>query len=205
MQDERVAWWQNARLGLFIHWGLYSVHGRDVWAMYNEQIPVDEYRRLADRFAPKHFDARQWAAVAKDAGAGYMVMCTRQHDGYSLFDSAVSDLASVRSAAGHDFARAWTDFFGSRAAGHTFIIGYWQSGLHTLAPGASAACRACSNGTLRRRRRGNRPEPVPRLSRPGDRRPPRALAAQATESMLASEGHGAQASPHGSDPSGRRR
>lgn len=72
-----VSWFSDARLGMFIHWGLYSVHGRDVWAMYNEQIQVDEYRRLADRFVPEQFDADEWAAVAKDGGARYMVMCTR--------------------------------------------------------------------------------------------------------------------------------
>ena len=102
MDNQALRWWQDARFGIFIHWGLYSVHGRDVWAMYDEQIPVGEYRGLADRFVPQHFDAREWAALAKAAGAGYMVLCTRQHDGYSLFDSAVSDFTSVKCAAQRD-------------------------------------------------------------------------------------------------------
>jgi len=109
MNDERLRWWQEARFGIFVHWGLYSAHGRDVWAMYNEQIPVEEYRHLADQFVPRHYHPREWAALAKDAGAGYMVLCTRQHDGYSLFDSAVSDFTSVRCAAKRDFVAEYAE------------------------------------------------------------------------------------------------
>ncbi|HEU4701102.1 MAG TPA: alpha-L-fucosidase [Conexibacter sp.] len=98
-----VAWFRDARFGIFVHWGLYSVHGKDVWTMYDEQTPVAEYRRLADAFAPAKFDADEWAALAKEAGARYMVLCTRQHDGYSLWDSAASDFTSVTEAARRDF------------------------------------------------------------------------------------------------------
>ena len=109
MTDQRMRWWQEARFGIFVHWGLYSVHGRDVWSMYNEQTPLDEYRRLADVFVPKHYNPDEWVALAKDAGAGYMVMCTRQHDGYSLFDSKVSDFTSVKCAAKRDFVAEYIE------------------------------------------------------------------------------------------------
>ncbi len=109
MKAQNIQWWQEARFGIFVHWGLYSAHGRDVWSMYNEQTPVDEYRRLADTFMPKHYNPKEWAALAKDAGAGYMVMCSRQHDGYSLFDSKVSNFTSVKCAAKRDFVAEYVE------------------------------------------------------------------------------------------------
>ncbi|MBI3974367.1 MAG: alpha-L-fucosidase [Chloroflexi bacterium] len=114
-REDSRAWFTQARFGIFVHWGLYSVHGRDVWSMYNEQTPLDEYRRLADHFVPERFDPAGWAALAKDAGARYMVLCTRQHDGFSLFDSRVSDFTSTRSAAGRDFVAEYVEAL--RAAG----------------------------------------------------------------------------------------
>src|SRR5262245_24087487 len=95
-------WFDDAGLGIFVHWGLYSVHGRDVWSMYLEQTPVQEYDRLADVFVPDGFDANEVCALAADAGARYMVLCTRQHDGFSLFDSQVSDFTAAKTAAGRD-------------------------------------------------------------------------------------------------------
>ncbi len=118
-----LSWFNEARFGIFIHWGLYSVHGRDVWAMYHEQTPDDEYRALADEFVPRHFDPDEWAAMAKAAGARYMVFCTRQHDGFSLFDSAVSDFTSVKSPAGRDFVAEYAD--AARRAG--LGVGFYYS------------------------------------------------------------------------------
>jgi alpha-L-fucosidase len=120
---ESRAWFSQARFGIFIHWGLYSVHGRDVWAMYNEQIPVEEYRLLADRFVPQRCDPREWAALARDAGARYMVMCTRQHDGFSLFDSQVSDFKSTTSAAGRDFVAEYAEALREAGLG----VGFYYS------------------------------------------------------------------------------
>ena len=108
---------------MFVHWGLYSVHGRDVWSMFNEQTPVDEYRTLADEFAPDEFDANDWAATAKAAGANYMVMCSRQHDGYSLFDSAVSDFTSAKTAAARDFVAEYA----AAARSHGLKVGLYYS------------------------------------------------------------------------------
>jgi alpha-L-fucosidase len=96
------AWFSRARLGVFIHWGLYSVHGRDVWSMYNEQTPLSEYALLADEFTAPNYDPDQWARLVAEAGAGYMVVCTRQHDGFSLFDSGVSDFTSAKTGAQRD-------------------------------------------------------------------------------------------------------
>ena len=127
---QAVQWWQEARFGIFVHWGLYSVHGRDVWTMYNEQTPLDEYRRLADEFVPRHYDPEQWAALAHDAGAKYMVLCTRQHDGYSLFDSQVSDFTSVKCAARRDLVAEYAEAV--RAAG--LGVGFYYSLLDWRMP-----------------------------------------------------------------------
>ncbi len=94
--QERIAWWQEARFGMFIHWGVYSGEGRGEWIMYQEHIPYAEYRQIAERFNPKSFKPAEWVALAKKAGMKYMVLTARHHDGYCLFDSQVSDFTSVK-------------------------------------------------------------------------------------------------------------
>ena len=100
---DRLAWWKEATFGMFIHWGVYAIPGRGEWIMYQEHIPVDEYTELAERFQPKAYDPAAWVELAKDAGMKYMVLVTRHHDGYCLFDSRVSDSTSVKCAAKRDF------------------------------------------------------------------------------------------------------
>jgi alpha-L-fucosidase len=125
-----IEWWQEARFGIFIHWGLYSIHGRDVWSMYSEQTPIREYRRLADAFVPGHWDPSEWAALAKDAGAGYLVLCTRQHDGFSLFDSKVSRFTSVKCAAQRDFVAEYAEAMRNAGLG----VGFYYSLLDWRLP-----------------------------------------------------------------------
>lgn len=100
---ERLKWFHKARFGMFIHWGLYSLLGRGEWVMLNERIPRDQYAELAGRFTPARFDADAWAELAAGAGMKYMVLTTRHHDGFCLFDSQVSDYTSVKTAARRDF------------------------------------------------------------------------------------------------------
>lgn len=101
--SRRITWWREARIGMFLHWGLYSIPGRGEWAQWNEQIPVDTYAKLADQFNPQHFDANAWAQLAKDGGMKYVVLTARHHDGFALFDDPGSNFTSVKSAAHHDF------------------------------------------------------------------------------------------------------
>ncbi|MCC7354632.1 MAG: alpha-L-fucosidase [Anaerolineae bacterium] len=103
MVPPALQWFVDGRFGMFIHWGVFSLLGKDVWCMYNEAIPPEEYARLADRFNPEHFDARAWAALAYEAGAKYVVLTTRNHDGFCIWDSKVSDFTSVKTAARRDF------------------------------------------------------------------------------------------------------
>ncbi len=78
-------WFQNARFGMFIHWGVYSVLGHGEWVMYNEKIPVSEYEKLARRFHPTKFDAHAWVALAKAAGMRYITITSKHHDGFAMF------------------------------------------------------------------------------------------------------------------------
>lgn len=84
-------WFQDAKFGLFIHWGVYSVLGRGEWVMNNEKIPINEYEKLPARFNPTEFDAAAWVALAKAAGMKYITITSKHHDGFAMFDSKVSD------------------------------------------------------------------------------------------------------------------
>lgn len=111
LPPEKIKWWQDAKFGMFIHWGLYALVGTGEWCMYNDRIPKDKYRLLADSFAPRKFNADAWMKLAKAAGCKYAVMTSRHHDGFALWDSKASydDFTSVKTAAKRDFIREYTD------------------------------------------------------------------------------------------------
>jgi alpha-L-fucosidase len=100
--SEATEWFRADKFGMFIHWGLYaipagtwgeSVHeeGYSEWIMYHERIPVHEYEELASRFNPSQFNARDWVRIAKEAGMKYMVITTKHHDGFSMFNSGITE------------------------------------------------------------------------------------------------------------------
>jgi alpha-L-fucosidase len=91
VSNKGLKWFQDARFGMFIHWGLYSLIGRGEWVMHWEQIPVPEYEQLASQFNPVDFNADEWVQLAVDAGQKYMVITSRHHDGFSMYDTALSD------------------------------------------------------------------------------------------------------------------
>lgn len=107
--ERRMRWFKEARFGMFVHWGLYSQLGRFEWAMQNERIPIREYEQLADKWQPKPRCMRQWARLARDAGMKYMVMTTKHHEGYCLWDSAQTDYNAARRAPGRDLVREYVD------------------------------------------------------------------------------------------------
>jgi len=78
-------WFQDAKFGLFIHWGVYSVLGRGEWVMNQEKIPIVEYEKLAPKFNPVKFDAAQWVSMAKAAGQRYITITSKHHDGFAMF------------------------------------------------------------------------------------------------------------------------
>ncbi|MEA1875511.1 MAG: alpha-L-fucosidase [Bacteroidota bacterium] len=99
--NDRMSWWRDATFGMFIHWGAYAVpagiyQGKEIpgigeWIMDRAKIPVEEYEKFVGQFNPTRFDAREWARIAKDAGMKYMVITSKHHDGFCLWDSKVSD------------------------------------------------------------------------------------------------------------------
>ncbi len=105
----RLKWFQQARFGMFVHWGLYSQLGRHEWVMNRERIPVAEYEPLADTWRPKKGAARQWARMAKSAGMKYMVMTTKHHEGFCLWDTKQTDYNAVRRGPGRDLVREYVD------------------------------------------------------------------------------------------------
>src|ERR1044072_657312 len=84
-------WFQDARFGLFIHWGVYSVLEDGEWVMQNKKIPIRDYEGLPARFNPTEFKAAEWVALAKAAGMKYITITSKHHDGFAMFDSRVSD------------------------------------------------------------------------------------------------------------------
>lgn len=104
-RPQRLRWFREARYGMFIHWGLYSVLGRHEWAMAHERPPLAEYEALADRWQPKPNAAREWARLARRAGMKYMVMTTKHHEGFLLWDSKMSDYNAASRGPKRDLVR----------------------------------------------------------------------------------------------------
>jgi alpha-L-fucosidase len=107
--ERRIQWWREAKFGMFIHWGLYSLLGRHEWAMETEGIPVPEYEQLAKQFRPKPNAARDWAKLAKRAGMKYMVMTSKHHEGFCHFDTKLTDYCSPKQGPGRDLAREYLE------------------------------------------------------------------------------------------------
>ena len=99
---DRLQWFREAKFGLFIHWGVYSMIGREEWARQLLQIPLEEYQYYADNFNPTAFDPDAWAALAKDAGVRYVVITSKHHDGFAIFDSAHTTYDIMASKYGKD-------------------------------------------------------------------------------------------------------
>ncbi len=99
-EEEKLAWFKDAKFGLFIHWGLYCIpagewNGQRVpgigeWIMHNAPVPVTEYAQLAKQFNPVDFNAEQWVQMAQDAGMKYIVITSKHHDGFAMYHSSVS-------------------------------------------------------------------------------------------------------------------
>ena len=122
-RERRMRWWHEARFGMFIHWGLYSVLGRHEWAMEMEGIPATEYAQLARQFRPKPNAARDWARLARRAGQKYMVMTTKHHEGFCLFDTKTTDYCAPKQGPGRDLVREYVE--AARAEG--LRVGFYYS------------------------------------------------------------------------------
>jgi alpha-L-fucosidase len=118
--DSKMEWWSKARFGMFIHWGVYSVpagvyngiedKSLGEWIMHNQKIPVDVYQAYAKSFNPTKYDPEKWVLMAKAAGMKYIVITTKHHDGFAMFDSKASDWNIVkRTPYGKDVIKMLAD------------------------------------------------------------------------------------------------
>ncbi len=107
--DDPLAWWRDARFGMFVHWGPSSLKGTEISLSRGIQVPVDEYDVLYKNFNPTDFDAEAWAALAKDAGMKYLVLTSKHHDGFCLWDSPTTDYDMMSTPYARDVMRPLAD------------------------------------------------------------------------------------------------
>ncbi len=131
LNNEDMQWFREAKFGMFIHWGLYSLLGRGEWVMFNERLNVDEYSELKENFDASGYDPKEWARVAKEAGMRYMVLTTKHHDGFSLFDSKANPFNSINSAARRDIVAEYVE--ACRSEG--LKVGFYYSPMDWRFPG----------------------------------------------------------------------
>ena len=110
-KQERMQWWSDARFGMFIHWGLYSLAARHEWVKHNEHMTNEEYQKYFQQFDPDHFDPHKWARAAKAAGMKYAVLTTKHHEGFCLFDSKYTDYKATNTKAGRDLVKEYVQAF----------------------------------------------------------------------------------------------
>src|SRR5210317_2120703 len=111
--QKRMKWWDDDRLGMFLHWGVYSTyggeyggidHGKEMghasaeWIYLKANIPQKEYQKAAVNFNPTKYNAKEWVQIARDAGMKYMVLTSKHHDGFALFDTKASDWNAVKAS-----------------------------------------------------------------------------------------------------------
>lgn len=116
-------WFTHDRFGMFIHWGLYALPARHEWVMNYEKTPTQEYERYAKYFDPDLYDPRAWARAAKAAGMKYVVLTTKHHEGFCLWDTALTDYKATNTPAARDLVREFVDAV--RAEG--LKVGFYHS------------------------------------------------------------------------------
>lgn len=102
-------WYLDAKLGMFVHWGLYAADGQGEWAMFRNGIAPEDYARHAEAWNPETGCEERWVRMAKDAGVRYMVLTTRHHDGFSLWDTKTDAFNSMNTPAKRDHVRAYVE------------------------------------------------------------------------------------------------
>ena len=131
MNKQNFSWFDEARYGLFIHWGAYSAGARGEWVMNRERIPVEAYRRdFVSRFGAEDYDPADWAAKARRWGMRYAVVTTRHHDGFSLWDSTANPYNARNYGPGRDLVRPFVEAF--REAG--LNVGFYYSPANWASP-----------------------------------------------------------------------
>jgi len=99
-REARLKWFTDARFGMFIHFGAYALAARHEWVKNFENLSNEDYQKYVDHFDPDLFNAREWVQAAKDAGMKYIVLTTKHHEGFCLFDSKYTDYKSTKTPFG---------------------------------------------------------------------------------------------------------
>ena len=118
-----MQWWMDAKFGMFIHWGLYSIIGHQEWVLESEGVPIPQYEILAKHFKPKPNAAHEWARLAKAAGQKYLVLTTKYHEGFCLWDTKLTDYCAMQQGPGRDLVREFVE--AARAEG--LRVGFYYS------------------------------------------------------------------------------
>ncbi len=118
-----TSWFTDARFGMFIHWGLYSMPARHEWVRNREKISNEQYQKYFDRFYPDLYEPREWARMAKAAGMKYFVITTKHHEGFCLWDSKHTDYKATETPWGKDLLKPMVEAF--RAEG--IKVGFYYS------------------------------------------------------------------------------
>jgi alpha-L-fucosidase len=122
-KTERMAWWTEARFGMFIHWGLYALPARHEWVKNRERMTNEEYQKYFNLFNPDKYNPKEWAKKAKEAGMKYAVLTTKHHEGFCLFDSKYTDYKATNTPAGRDLIKEYVDAFRAEGLG----VGFYYS------------------------------------------------------------------------------
>lgn len=125
---EHLRWWADARFGMFIHWGPVSLTGREIGWARGAQVPIAEYDQLYTKFNPTNFNADAWVKTAKDAGMKYIVLTTKHHDGFCLWDTRQTDFNIMRSPFSRDVVKELSD--ACKRAGIRFCTYYSTCDWH---------------------------------------------------------------------------
>ena len=118
-----TGWFTHERFGMFIHWGLYALAARHEWVKSHELISEEKYDKYFRYFNPDLYDPKEWARMAKAAGMKYVVLTTKHHEGFCLFDSKYTDYKATNTKAGRDLVAEFVEAF--RAEG--LRIGFYYS------------------------------------------------------------------------------
>ncbi|OHD62834.1 MAG: hypothetical protein A2096_14100, partial [Spirochaetes bacterium GWF1_41_5] len=125
-----LAWFRDAKFGMFIHYGLYSLLGRGEWAQQIEKIPVAEYAGLKEKFTAEKFKADDFASLALDSGMKYINLTTRHHDSFCLFNTKTTDFNSVQSPAGRDLVEEMANACAKKKLGFFCYVSYGADWRH---------------------------------------------------------------------------
>ncbi len=130
--EERMEWFSKAKLGIFIHWGIYAANGvSESWSFYNKYLPYEEYMKQSDSFTAENFNPKEWVNLIKESGAKYTVITTKHHDGVALWDTKAGDLSTVKTtAAKKDLLTPFVD----EVRKHDLKLGFYYSLLDWSRP-----------------------------------------------------------------------